>query len=143
MAALSHLLLSHLPRALRLQPLPMRMSPLKLSRNPSRSSSTAQRESLPSWRGRCNPTHPPGRWPFIGRLGATASTKKYVNYNSLTPSHPFLQGFLQSYLIVYTYAYHLSCLEIIPGGYTRLEAPAIGALLMSAQAVRLTLLPII
>ncbi|KAJ7820477.1 hypothetical protein B0H13DRAFT_2451626 [Mycena leptocephala] len=45
-------------------------------------------------------------------------------------------GFLQSYLIVYTYAYHLSCLETIPGGYTRLEAPAIGALLMSAQATQ-------
>ncbi|KAJ7884673.1 hypothetical protein B0H13DRAFT_2537196 [Mycena leptocephala] len=46
------------------------------------------------------------------------------------------KGFLQSYLIVYTYAYHLSCLATIPGGYTRLKAPAIGALLMSAQATQ-------
>ncbi|KAJ7909759.1 hypothetical protein B0H13DRAFT_1877368 [Mycena leptocephala] len=29
------------------------------------------------------------------------------------------KGFLPSYLIVYTYPYHLSCLETIPGGYTR------------------------
>lgn len=47
-----------------------------------------------------------------------------------------LQGFLQSHLIVYTYAYHLTCLATIPGSYTRLDAPPVGALLLCAQAVR-------
>ncbi|KAJ7255148.1 hypothetical protein C8J57DRAFT_1518076 [Mycena rebaudengoi] len=45
------------------------------------------------------------------------------------------KGFLQSHLIVYTFAYHLSTLATIPGGYTKLEAPPIGALLLSMQAV--------
>ncbi|KAJ6629705.1 hypothetical protein B0H10DRAFT_1939676 [Mycena sp. CBHHK59/15] len=45
------------------------------------------------------------------------------------------KGFLQSHLIVYTFAYHLACLAAIPGGYPRLDSPPIGALLLSAQAV--------
>ncbi|KAJ6570029.1 hypothetical protein B0H10DRAFT_2237989 [Mycena sp. CBHHK59/15] len=45
------------------------------------------------------------------------------------------KGFLQSHLIVYTFAYHLACLAAIPGGYPRLDAPPIGVLLLSAQAV--------
>ncbi|KAJ7233785.1 hypothetical protein C8J57DRAFT_1532101 [Mycena rebaudengoi] len=45
------------------------------------------------------------------------------------------KGFLQSHLIVYTFTYHLSTLATIPGGYTKLEASPIGALLLSMQAV--------
>ncbi|KAJ7465495.1 hypothetical protein FB451DRAFT_1369850 [Mycena latifolia] len=45
------------------------------------------------------------------------------------------KGFLQSHLIRYTFAYHLSCLAAIPGSYPRSQAPAIGALLLSMQAV--------
>ncbi|KAJ7461418.1 hypothetical protein FB451DRAFT_1497055 [Mycena latifolia] len=45
-------------------------------------------------------------------------------------------GFLQSHLIVYTFAYHMSCLAAVPGGYKRLDAPPIGALLLSVQAVQ-------
>ncbi|KAJ7712749.1 hypothetical protein DFH07DRAFT_786004 [Mycena maculata] len=51
------------------------------------------------------------------------------------------KGFLQSHLIVYTFAYHLSCLAAIPGGYKRLQAQPVGALLLSVQAVHLTSLP--
>ncbi|KAJ6626216.1 hypothetical protein B0H10DRAFT_1999368, partial [Mycena sp. CBHHK59/15] len=46
------------------------------------------------------------------------------------------KGFLQSELIMYTYAYHLSCLDTIPGGYKRLTDPPIGALLIAVQAVQ-------
>ncbi|KAJ6522565.1 hypothetical protein B0H19DRAFT_1277263 [Mycena capillaripes] len=45
------------------------------------------------------------------------------------------KGFLQSHLIVYTFASHLSSLATIPGGYKRLEGFPIGALLLSVQAV--------
>ncbi|KAJ6625656.1 hypothetical protein B0H10DRAFT_2211929 [Mycena sp. CBHHK59/15] len=46
------------------------------------------------------------------------------------------KGFLQSHLIIYTFAYHLLSLATIPGGYVRLEAFPIGALLLSVQAVQ-------
>ncbi|KAJ7631553.1 hypothetical protein DFH06DRAFT_1303634 [Mycena polygramma] len=46
------------------------------------------------------------------------------------------QGFLQSHLIVYTFAYHMSSLATIPGGYKRREAQPVGALLLSVQAVQ-------
>ncbi|KAJ6531552.1 hypothetical protein B0H10DRAFT_2150473 [Mycena sp. CBHHK59/15] len=45
------------------------------------------------------------------------------------------KGFLQSYLILHAFAYHLACLEEIPGGYERLKSHPESALLMSAQAV--------
>ncbi|KAJ7454255.1 hypothetical protein FB451DRAFT_663044 [Mycena latifolia] len=45
-------------------------------------------------------------------------------------------GFLQSDLILYTFAYHLTTLATIPGGFPRLSARPIGALLLSAQAVQ-------
>ncbi|KAJ6540954.1 hypothetical protein B0H10DRAFT_2137868 [Mycena sp. CBHHK59/15] len=46
------------------------------------------------------------------------------------------KGFLQGELIVYTFAYHLSSLEAIPGAYGRSDAPPTGALLLSMQAVQ-------
>ncbi|KAJ6613719.1 hypothetical protein B0H10DRAFT_2221962 [Mycena sp. CBHHK59/15] len=46
------------------------------------------------------------------------------------------KGFLQSHLIIYTFAYHLASLATIPGGYVRLDAFPIGALLLSVQAVQ-------
>ncbi|KAF7341720.1 hypothetical protein MSAN_02070500 [Mycena sanguinolenta] len=45
------------------------------------------------------------------------------------------KGFLQSHLILYTFAYHLTCLEAIPGAYGRLEGYPRSALLMAEQAV--------
>ncbi|KAJ7484307.1 hypothetical protein FB451DRAFT_1392871 [Mycena latifolia] len=48
--------------------------------------------------------------------------------------HPICPG-LQSHLIRYTFAYYLSCLAAIPGASPRSQAPAIGALLLSMQAV--------
>ncbi|KAJ6620204.1 hypothetical protein B0H10DRAFT_2023119 [Mycena sp. CBHHK59/15] len=45
------------------------------------------------------------------------------------------KGFLQSYLILHALAYHLACLEEIPGGYERLKSYPESALLMSVQAV--------
>jgi len=45
------------------------------------------------------------------------------------------KGFLQSYLILHAFAYHLACLEAIPGGYERLKAHPESALLMAEQAV--------
>ncbi|KAJ6598059.1 hypothetical protein B0H10DRAFT_1959477 [Mycena sp. CBHHK59/15] len=49
------------------------------------------------------------------------------------------QGFLQFHLILYVFAYHLSCLETIPAKYPRLTAPPIAALLLAVQAVQRTL----
>ncbi|KAJ6595932.1 hypothetical protein B0H10DRAFT_2197280 [Mycena sp. CBHHK59/15] len=46
------------------------------------------------------------------------------------------QGFLQADLILYVYAYQLSCLETIPAKYTRLTAAPITALLLAVQAVQ-------
>ncbi|KAF7348717.1 hypothetical protein MVEN_01390600 [Mycena venus] len=46
------------------------------------------------------------------------------------------KGFLQTDLIVYTFAYHLSRLDAIPGGYERLTEPPVGALLIAVQAVQ-------
>ncbi|KAJ6619561.1 hypothetical protein B0H10DRAFT_2216830 [Mycena sp. CBHHK59/15] len=49
------------------------------------------------------------------------------------------KGFLQSYLILHAFAYHLACLEEIPGRYEWLKSHPESALLMSAQAVELEL----
>ncbi|KAJ7865835.1 hypothetical protein B0H13DRAFT_2067249, partial [Mycena leptocephala] len=46
------------------------------------------------------------------------------------------KGLLQSYLILHAFAYHLVCLEGVPGGYGRLESPPESALLLAEQAVR-------
>ncbi|KAJ6632008.1 hypothetical protein B0H10DRAFT_2426924 [Mycena sp. CBHHK59/15] len=46
------------------------------------------------------------------------------------------KGFLQSYLILHAFSYHLACLEAIPSGYGQLEADPEAALLMSEQAVQ-------
>ncbi|KAK6981198.1 hypothetical protein R3P38DRAFT_2745993 [Favolaschia claudopus] len=46
------------------------------------------------------------------------------------------KGFMESHMILCTFAYHLSRLETISRAYERLEARPIGALLMSAQAVQ-------
>ncbi|KAJ6596702.1 hypothetical protein B0H10DRAFT_754006 [Mycena sp. CBHHK59/15] len=46
------------------------------------------------------------------------------------------KGFLLSPLIAYTYAYHLERLAAIPGGYEKSKAHAVGALLLSVQAVQ-------
>ncbi|KAJ7115097.1 hypothetical protein C8R43DRAFT_1242445 [Mycena crocata] len=46
------------------------------------------------------------------------------------------KGFLQTELIAYTYAYHLGWLAAIPGGYKKLEARPVGALLLCVQAVQ-------
>ncbi|KAJ7255000.1 hypothetical protein B0H12DRAFT_1233262 [Mycena haematopus] len=45
------------------------------------------------------------------------------------------KGFLQSHLICYTFACHLSCIAAVPGGYKASKAPPVGALLLSMQAV--------
>ncbi|KAF8135904.1 hypothetical protein K438DRAFT_1786671 [Mycena galopus ATCC 62051] len=44
-------------------------------------------------------------------------------------------GFLQSHIILHALAYHLTCLEAIPGGYERLVAHPESALLLATQAV--------
>ncbi|CAK5272540.1 unnamed protein product [Mycena citricolor] len=41
----------------------------------------------------------------------------------------------KSDLILHAFAYHLTCLDTIPGAYQRLDEPPIGALIMSMQAV--------
>ncbi|KAJ7883390.1 hypothetical protein B0H13DRAFT_2278138 [Mycena leptocephala] len=46
------------------------------------------------------------------------------------------KGLLQSYFILHAFAYHLVCLEGVPGGYRRLESPPESALLLAEQAVR-------
>ncbi|KAJ6613086.1 hypothetical protein B0H10DRAFT_2275826 [Mycena sp. CBHHK59/15] len=38
-------------------------------------------------------------------------------------------------MILHAFAYHLACLEAIPGGYVRLEAHPKGALLLAMQSV--------
>ncbi|KAJ6602344.1 hypothetical protein B0H10DRAFT_2080287, partial [Mycena sp. CBHHK59/15] len=45
------------------------------------------------------------------------------------------KGFLQSKMILHAFAYHLACLEAIPGGYVWLEAHPKGALLLAMQSV--------
>ncbi|KAJ7893275.1 hypothetical protein B0H13DRAFT_2037538, partial [Mycena leptocephala] len=47
---------------------------------------------------------------------------------------PLENGLLQLYLILHAFAYHLVCLEGIPGGYGRLESPPESALLLAEQA---------
>ncbi|KAJ6517195.1 hypothetical protein C8R47DRAFT_1254521 [Mycena vitilis] len=49
------------------------------------------------------------------------------------------KGFLQAELIMHAFSYHLSCLDAIPSGYTRLKERPVGALLMAVQAVQRTL----
>ncbi|KAF8155159.1 hypothetical protein K438DRAFT_1777867 [Mycena galopus ATCC 62051] len=45
------------------------------------------------------------------------------------------KGFLRSHIILHALAYHLTCLEAIPGGYERLVAHPESALLLATQAV--------
>ncbi|KAJ7731387.1 hypothetical protein B0H16DRAFT_1696718 [Mycena metata] len=91
----------------------------------------------------------PAPKPLKFRLDSPEGIAEFVAW-SLEPGHesgtmPFQweswgggvekKGFLQSNVILYTFSYHLSTLASIPGGYGRLEAEPIGALLMSMQAV--------
>ncbi|KAJ7939749.1 hypothetical protein B0H13DRAFT_1850518 [Mycena leptocephala] len=59
----------------------------------------------------------------IGRHGVMVSIRS------------IFQGFLQSHIILHALAYHLACLEAIPGGYERLVAHPESALLLAEQAV--------
>ncbi|KAJ7501313.1 hypothetical protein B0H11DRAFT_2373422 [Mycena galericulata] len=84
-------------------------------------------------------------WDFKTRAGIAAFVKWAMQAHTDSGTNAFhwktwgdgkdKQGFFQSHLIVYTFAYHLSCLATIPGSYERLTARPIGALLLSAQAV--------
>ncbi|KAJ7928711.1 hypothetical protein B0H13DRAFT_2311335 [Mycena leptocephala] len=47
------------------------------------------------------------------------------------------KGLLQADLILYTYGYHLSCLETILAKYPRLPAPPIAAFLLAIRAVHI------
>ncbi|KAJ7449363.1 hypothetical protein B0H11DRAFT_2332351 [Mycena galericulata] len=88
-------------------------------------------------------------WDFKTRTGIAAFVKWALQVHTDSGTNAFhwktwgdgkdKQGFFQSHLIVYTFAYHLSCLVTIPGSYERLTARPIGALLLSAQAVERTL----
>ncbi|KAJ7863539.1 hypothetical protein B0H13DRAFT_1899594, partial [Mycena leptocephala] len=66
--------------------------------------------------------HPGGTMAFHWRQWGDGIEKK-------------IQGFFLSYLIVYTYAYHLAIIKSIPARYARSELPPSGALLLSIQAV--------
>ncbi|KAJ7764025.1 hypothetical protein DFH07DRAFT_956294 [Mycena maculata] len=86
------------------------------------------------------------RWKLYTAKGMAAFVEWALETRPDIPTSPFhwrtwgdgvdKKGFLQSHLIVYTFAYHLSCLAAIPGGYKRLDAQPVGALLLSVQAVQ-------
>ncbi|KAF7368104.1 hypothetical protein MSAN_00876600 [Mycena sanguinolenta] len=69
------------------------------------------------------------------------TTTKHLKFNGTMAFHwktwgdGVKKGFLQSPLLLYTLAYHLECLDDIPGAYERLDSHLESALLMSAQAV--------
>ncbi|KAJ6565363.1 hypothetical protein B0H10DRAFT_2359593 [Mycena sp. CBHHK59/15] len=94
---------------------PLSDDPLDAAPKPAKFTFDTPRASLHSLRGHYKNTRRRALWPFIGRRG--------------------VMGLLQSHLIMYTFAHHLSALKTIPDLHKHLEAEPSGALLLSVQAV--------
>ncbi|KAJ6462161.1 hypothetical protein C8R45DRAFT_529214 [Mycena sanguinolenta] len=78
---------------------------------------------------------PEGRAEFVAWCLESDAASGTMAFHWKTWGDGVKKGFLQSPLLLYTLAYHLECLDDIPGAYERLDSPPGSALLMSAQAV--------